>query len=168
MSDGTDLVNLPPAGLPADPQDETPSLPEKPRTLVEEHWSGPLPPPMALQMYDDVLPGAAERILKMTENQQQHRLEQERALVAQEQYTLETARITHAAESGRSKLGLIFAFIIALVGIGASVGLVVAGQGGFGAGFLFASLATLAGAFIYTDQARRAERRRNSQDDEDD
>ena len=166
MPDGTELVNLPPAGLPADPPDETPDLPENPGTLVHaEHWSGPLPPPAALQRYDEVLPGAAERILAMAETEQQHRMEQEKAFVAQEQYNLETARITHAAESGRSKLGLIFAFIIVLVGIGAGVGLVVAGHGGFGAGFLFASLATLAGAFIYTDQARRAERRRNSQDD---
>ena len=103
MPDGTELVNLPPAGLPADPPDETPDLPENPGTLVHaEHWSGPLPPPAALQRYDEVLPGAAERILAMAETEQQHRMEQEKAFVAQEQYNLETARITHAAESGRT------------------------------------------------------------------
>ena len=39
---------------------------------------GPLPPPEAFRSYDETLPGAADRVLKMTEKQQSHRHAQER------------------------------------------------------------------------------------------
>lgn len=39
--------------------------------------SGPLPPPSMLQAYEDIVPGAAERILSMAENQLAHRHHQE-------------------------------------------------------------------------------------------
>lgn len=168
MPDGTEPVNSLPANLPQVPGDETPDLPEHSSMLVHaQHWSAPLPPPVALQEYEDVLPGSAERILAMAENQQQHSSEQAIAFVNQEQYALETARITYAADSGRSRLGLIFAFIIALAGMGIGAFLAYSGVGGFGLFFLFAPLSSLVGVFIYADRARRSERRRNSQDDED-
>lgn len=37
------------------------------------HYSGPLPLPEDLARYDQVVPGAAERIIKMAENEMQHR-----------------------------------------------------------------------------------------------
>lgn len=39
----------------------------------ETHFSGPLPPPEALAKYDQVVPGAAERIMQMAEKEMQHR-----------------------------------------------------------------------------------------------
>ncbi|WP_372000981.1 DUF2335 domain-containing protein [Tistrella mobilis] len=36
-------------------------------------FSGPLPPPALFAHYEDVLPGAAERILALTEREQAHR-----------------------------------------------------------------------------------------------
>ena len=39
-----------------------------------ELHSGPLPHPDILNRYNEVVPGAAERILKMAENEQEHRL----------------------------------------------------------------------------------------------
>lgn len=163
MPDGPEPVNPP---LP-DPPDETPRLPESTGIRFQaERWRAPLPPPAVLQQYEAIFPGAAELIFDMAKNQHQHRIEQEKAVVAQGQYALETARITHNADASRSKLGLIFAFIISLFGISASAGLITIGEGGLGLGFLFAPLATLAGAFIYTARARRANRRRNPQNDE--
>ena len=154
------------------PSDETPAIPngDPPGTisLRAESWIAPLPSPDDFQRYNETLPGAAERILAMAERQQQHQIEQEKAFAAQEQYNLVTVRITHNADASRSKLGLIFAFIIALFGISVSAGLITIGEGGLGLGFLFAPLATLVGAFIYTARARRSDRRRNSQDDESD
>lgn len=38
-----------------------------------EAFSGPLPPPEVLRGYNDVLPGAAERIFTMAEAQAEHR-----------------------------------------------------------------------------------------------
>lgn len=47
---------------------------------VSETYSGPLPPPEALAKYDQVVPGAAERILQMAEKEMQHRHENEKHL----------------------------------------------------------------------------------------
>lgn len=41
-------------------------------------WSGPLPPPGALQAYEDTLPGAAERIFANSEAESEHRRSLER------------------------------------------------------------------------------------------
>lgn len=40
---------------------------------VEERYSGPLPHPQHLEMYERTLPGAADRILTMAEKEQDHR-----------------------------------------------------------------------------------------------
>jgi uncharacterized membrane protein len=42
------------------------------------NWSGPLPPPEHLQRFDDIVPGGAERIFQMTEQEHQHRMLMER------------------------------------------------------------------------------------------
>lgn len=42
---------------------------------IEESWAGPLPSPEDFKMYEDTLPGAAERILCMAESQQQFQRE---------------------------------------------------------------------------------------------
>jgi hypothetical protein len=44
-----------------------------PDSLVSAHWPGPLPPPATLKQFDEVIPGGAERILRMAEAEQAHR-----------------------------------------------------------------------------------------------
>lgn len=48
--------------------------------LISSHqeWSAPLPPPAALEQYDKIVPGGADRILQMAERAQAHRMECER------------------------------------------------------------------------------------------
>ncbi len=48
---------------------------------MSRSFSGPLPPPEILVKYNEVLPGAAERIVAMAEKQQSHRQDLERKLV---------------------------------------------------------------------------------------
>ena len=48
---------------------------------VSRAYSGPLPSPEALEKYNQVLPGAAERILAMAENQGKHRQDIERKVI---------------------------------------------------------------------------------------
>ncbi len=43
--------------------------------------SGTLPPPDVVSQYERVLPGAADRIMRMMESQAEHRMEMERSLV---------------------------------------------------------------------------------------
>lgn len=38
-------------------------------SVTEHWWEGPLPPPQALEYYEQVLPGAADRVLRMAERQ---------------------------------------------------------------------------------------------------
>lgn len=59
---------------------------------------GPLPAPEDLQHYDDLLPGAAERIFRMAEIEQQHRHEQESKSISSE---LSTRDLLQATEKAR-------------------------------------------------------------------
>ena len=68
---------------------------------VIQSFSGPLPHPSVLSGYDKVCPGAADRIIQMTEKQIAHRHEMEN-------YFLK-------AHSRNSWLGIIFAFILGIV-----------------------------------------------------
>lgn len=47
--------------------------PEVKAVLRKEYYSGPLPPPKALADYNNIVDGAAERILIMAELEQKHR-----------------------------------------------------------------------------------------------
>ena len=48
---------------------------------VVSEFSGPLPPPSIIQGYENVIPGAAERILAMAEKQSAHRQFMERTMI---------------------------------------------------------------------------------------
>lgn len=50
--------------------------------VTHQSFEGPIPPPAILSQYDAVVPGAAERILRLAESQVEHRHHQE-ALVNQ-------------------------------------------------------------------------------------
>lgn len=66
------------------PLEEENTLPER-VSLVHQHtqvsYSGPLPPPATMQGYEDVVPGAAERILAMAEKQLDHRMHLEKVVI---------------------------------------------------------------------------------------
>jgi uncharacterized membrane protein len=80
------------------------------RQELSVSYRGPLPPSGEFSGYEQVLPGAAERILTITEKEAEHRRENQEKLVK--------ASVKY---SGR---GQIFAFIIsilALIGVGFSM-----------------------------------------------
>jgi Predicted membrane protein (DUF2335) len=50
--------------------------PTRPITgIISTHWSGPLPPPAELEKIDQIIPGGADRLLRMAEKEQTHRIE---------------------------------------------------------------------------------------------
>ena len=61
-------------------------------------WSGPLPAPADLQLFEEIVPGAADRILTLTEKQSEHRMDLERSVVSE--------------NLKQSKLGLIAGFVL--------------------------------------------------------
>jgi uncharacterized membrane protein len=50
---------------------------------VSASWSGPLPPPQAFAAYEEIHPGAAERILTAAEQEASHRRAMERRFLDQ-------------------------------------------------------------------------------------
>lgn len=53
------------------------SLPPRHVIGVSQQWSGPLPPPEAIARFNDIVPNGAERIFKMAEDEQAHRIASE-------------------------------------------------------------------------------------------
>jgi len=53
----------------------TPARPANGNQLLAANWSGPLPPPAALEHFNEIIPNGAERIMAMVEAEQAHRLE---------------------------------------------------------------------------------------------
>jgi len=63
-------------------------------------FSGPIPPPEIIRGYDEVVPGAADRIISMAEKQSEHRQRMEEIMIR--------------AESRDGLLGICFAFALGL------------------------------------------------------
>jgi len=95
------------------------------RTTIAAEWSGPLPPPSALEQFNAVVPNGAERVFKMAELEQAHRIEMER--IGQEGSIKDTRRgqclgatIAIAAMTGAvvaAALGAHWSVSVALVGV---------------------------------------------------
>lgn len=66
--------------------------------MIQSEFSGPIPPPSIIKGYEEIMPGTAERIIVMAENQAKHRQEMEKIMVN--------------AEARDSLLGVVFAFIL--------------------------------------------------------
>src|SRR5689334_8353069 len=68
-------------GDPQPPQTPTRARQESQLILTQVSYSGPLPPPDMLEAFERALPGAANRILTLTEVQARHRRSVETRLV---------------------------------------------------------------------------------------
>lgn len=96
-----------------------------------------------MQQYDDVLPGAADRVIAMAERQSEHRIK------------LETKVISWDVR--RANGGLAAGFIIALAFLAAAVFLIVEGHRIEGTILGTIDLVSLVGTFVYGSIARRRE-----------
>lgn len=120
---------------------------QKENGQVETHvlaYSAPLPPASEFEKYESVLPGAADRIIKLAENQNKHRRFIENVVVV--------------SDSLRSLGGLISALIIVLLGIVAGTYLIMHGKSTQGLIALFGPLAIAAGAFHFQKQKENLEK----------
>lgn len=50
---------------------------EKHKIVTSQQWTGPLPPPSALDQFNQIIPNGAERIMRMVEQEQAHRIKHE-------------------------------------------------------------------------------------------
>ena len=60
-----------------------PKASPNPSQIIAQHqqWSGPLPPPGALAQFNDIIPDGAQRIMKMVESEQEHRIKSEELIL---------------------------------------------------------------------------------------
>jgi uncharacterized membrane protein len=113
-------------------------------------FSGPIPPPEVLEKYNQALPGSAERILAMAEQQSRHRQAIESRVIDSNIFV--------------QKLGPFLGFIVAMTAVGGGVYLMVKGNNGYGLAAVITALASLAGVFIYGKQQQKKELESKAQD----
>lgn len=121
---------------------------EKRQTSTRIH-QGPLPSPETLAGYDSVHPGFAERIVRMAENQSQHRMGLEKTIVN--------------GDNRRAYLGIAAGLIVVIVVAVLSWILITVGQYGYAVGMMGISLASIVGVFVYGTNSRRQERENKQQ-----
>ena len=85
--------------------------------------SGPIPPPQILQQYNNIVPDAAERILRMAEKQSDHRMALENKVVNS---NLVKSYLGMVAGSSIAIFGLCIAKDIAINGNPATAGIIAA------------------------------------------
>jgi uncharacterized membrane protein len=112
-------------------------------------YSGPIPPPESLEKYEKILPGLANRIMTQAENQTSHRIEIENKVIDSDIFN--------------SKLGLIFGFVIGLVGLLGGFYMVYLGKD---IGWLFSggTLVGLVSIFVYGRKSRASERKQKREE----
>ncbi|MEA1910858.1 MAG: DUF2335 domain-containing protein [Spirochaetota bacterium] len=105
-------------------------------TSMQMHhsYSGPLPHPSHFQQYERILPGSADRILKMVEKQSEHRQYLEKKIVD--------------SDIRSSKTGMILGFIIAVIGLLIGGFLIYLDKNVLGLTVIISEMVLLAGAFI--------------------
>jgi uncharacterized membrane protein len=124
--------------------------PRNNQTVVVHHeqqvqsFSGPLPHPEILRQFEQVSPGAAERIIKMAEDQSQHRRDLEKKVIE--------------SDVARSKMGQVLGFVIAIFGLTVSAIIAIYGNAIAGTILGAGTIASLVGVFMYGTNSRKAER----------
>ncbi|HLA26326.1 MAG TPA: DUF2335 domain-containing protein [Syntrophales bacterium] len=107
-------------------------------------FQGPLPPPELMEKYNQMVPGAAERIIVLFESQVQHRQSLEKAVIQ--------------SDVRDSRLGLYLGFFVSVVAIIGGVICVLSGYTTTGGIIAAIPVPVLAGVFVYGSSNRRLER----------
>lgn len=117
--------------------------------VVETTYQGPIPPPDQLREYDNLVPGAAKRIMDLFESQSRHRMDLESRVVK--------------ADVWRSWTGLLLGFIIAVSIVACGTWLIVKNHDFAGGSMITTGIASIVGSFIYGTRSQRQERTAKTQ-----
>ncbi|CCO25463.1 DUF2335 domain-containing protein [Maridesulfovibrio hydrothermalis] len=121
----------------------TPELRMELRSVASKqiHFQGPIPDPETFKAYEQALPGAADRILSMTERQSKHRQEMEKYAIR--------------SENNLQLVGLVFGLIVSLAIIVGGVWCILKGYSIAGTLLTGGALASLVGVFVYGAQGKK-------------
>lgn len=125
------------------PKDNSKRISTTELTVMERSFSGPLPPPETLSKYNEILPGAAERIVAMAEKQQMHRQNLEKKVV-----------FGNAASQTR---GNYLGFFVAMTAILGGLWLIYLGKEVTGLVAIITPIIGLVGVFVYGKHLQREE-----------
>lgn len=109
----------------------------------QRHYSGPLPMPEDLAKYDQVVPGAAERIIQMAEKEMQHRHENDNRMAKSVIWT--------------TIISIIFAFLSVLILSSLVFFALDKGYDKVAATMAVGSIAAVAGVFIFFKKSKNRE-----------
>jgi uncharacterized membrane protein len=112
-----------------------------------EMYSGPLPHPDLLKRYQDIVPDAPERILKMAEKQTEHRIAIEKKVID--------------GNIWNERLGVIAGFFVCIYALYLGTKILLSGHEGLGFAAIITPLASLVGVFIYTKYKESASARKS-------
>jgi uncharacterized membrane protein len=138
-----------PPNLPQRPQNPQQVADQSTFLVQQQSFTGPIPPPQILEAYERILPGSADRILKMAEKQSDHRQGLERQVVVGN--LAAQARGQHYAFG---LCALLFAGGIYLLANGIQIG---------GLSTLALAVAGIVSTFIYGRSKQEKERREKQQ-----
>ena len=108
----------------------------KEKLEITQEYHGPIPHPNIIKQFEEILPGSADRILKLSENEQKHRQNLEKKAV-DHQIRIET-------------LGLLFGFILALIIIAGGVYLLINDKSAKGFSLIIGGIAAIITPFIFS------------------
>lgn len=113
-------------------------------------YNSPLPPPEIIAGYEEILPGSADRILRMTEEQGKHRRELEKLVIK--------------GDIRRSNIGLLLASIVTTIIIGCATYLALNNREATASVMVGTTIVALSANFIYGTVARKNERAEKQQE----
>ena len=87
---------------------QPPAKPANGPVVSTTNWSGPLPPPGALQQFDAIIPNGAERIMAMVEQEQRHRIGMEKTAIKAEIWDTIGGKVLGAVMTLASVAGAIY------------------------------------------------------------
>ena len=117
-------------------------------TAHAAHFSGPLPPPEVLAKYNEAVPGGAERIIAMAEEQSRHRQLLEKTVIDSNCRTQRT--------------GPVYGFIVSMTAVVGGIYLVRLGKSPEGLASIITALASLATVFILGRKKQEKELKQKS------
>jgi uncharacterized membrane protein len=113
-------------------------------TKTEAHYySSPIAPPQIVAAWEQILPGSADRILKLTEKQSTHRQKSETKVID--------------SNISKEKIGQILAFVFCISVVLCGTFLIYSGKDTAGLVAICAAIVAPAGLFIYSKQQGRKE-----------
>ena len=123
-----------------------------------ESWGGVLPTPEVLKRYEDIVPGAASRILEAVEQEQRHRQSREREAREQETLALEAAQEAQVKGARWRFISFLIIYALSILGIAGGIYIILVGHQWWGLALCIVYIAVMLAAFAFSTDARRLNR----------